>query len=107
MTTLSAPAATIERLTIPDVEVTGITDPTDCTVETCLDPDAVRAKDAAPETGWEVASWLDATTVSTHLITGVAAGTYGLWLRITGVEAGHLTGERVVLFAGVVKLTAE
>lgn len=103
-TRLRMPAATVERLTIPDIEVTGIADPTDCAVHTCLSTDATTDREPAPDTGWELAAWLDTTTISTHRITGLAADRYGLWVRITGVDDGHLTGETVILYAGSVEL---
>lgn len=90
-------AAGPERLAI-DVAVTGTTDPTALTVETCLDPAAATADGPAPVTGWQAATWDGPRTVVTHLITGTPAGTYGLWWRI---DRGD---EAPIVWAGTVTI---
>jgi hypothetical protein len=81
--------------------------PSDCAIHTALDPDSTRSRDTALATGWDLAAWTSTTTIATHLITGQDPGRYGLWLRITGVEGGHLTGEDIMLWVGTVGLTGD
>lgn len=82
---VTLPVGTIERLEVPDVVVGGYADPTSLTVETQLSAAAVTPSqgEALDPDGFEPAAWADASTIRTHLLTGVAEGTWGLWVRIT------------------------
>lgn len=91
-------AAGPERLAI-DVVVTGSADPTLLTVETCMSLTSSDEEDAAPSTGWQGASWRGPNTIITHLITGLTAGTYGLWWRLTRAD------EKYIVFAGPIPVS--
>lgn len=93
---LAIPQTSVERLLVP-VSITGV-DPQTTVVSTALSSTSTHPMAGAPTTGWQDASWLDDRNVLTHLI-DVAAGTYGLWLRVAYGD------ETAVLFAGRVVLT--
>ena len=94
--TLTLPVGTVERVEVPDVIVGGYPDPTSHTVETALSAAAVNlsAGDALDHDDFATAAWHDATTIRSHLLTGIAEGDYGMWVRIT------VQDELVVRFAG-------
>lgn len=92
---LAIPHTSVERLVVP-VTITGVTAQS-TVVSTALSSTATHPMAGAPTTGWQDASWLDDRNVLTHLI-DVAAGTYGLWLRVAyGDETAVLYVDRVVL----------
>ena len=94
---LVVPAASVERLAVK-AGVIGVPDPTALDVFTAFDAAADQHWSPAPTTGWQTAGWLNATTIRTHLISGQAAGTYGLWVKIAADdEAAVLWSGRVVL----------
>jgi hypothetical protein len=98
---LILPVGTVEKLEIPDVEIGGHPDPTSLPVETLLSAEASIPSqgDAIDLDGFIPAEWLDETTVQTALLSGVAAGDYGLWVKVIAND------ENIIRYAGRVIFT--
>jgi hypothetical protein len=98
---LVLPVGTVERLEIPDVQIGGHPDPTSLAVETLISADASIPSqgDAIDLGGFLPAEWLDETTVQTGLISGLTAGDYGLWVKVTAND------ENIIRYAGRVIFT--
>jgi hypothetical protein len=96
---LVLPAATVERLEIPDVTIDGHPDPTDLGVEWQLSADALTLPQASLVDPDEYlpGDWFDTSTIHTGLVNG-PAGSYGCWVRITAGD------ELIVRYAGRVEL---
>lgn len=75
------PSASVESLRIT-LASDGVADPTTLPVETCVSADAVLRYGPAPEDGWQAAGWTPDGKVATHVLSDLAPGEYGLWVRI-------------------------
>jgi hypothetical protein len=98
---LVLPAATDERLEIPDIRIDGYPDPTDLDVDWQLSDTATTLTEASllDPGDWSAGTWFDASTIRTGLIGPLPPGTYGAWVRI------HAGDETIVRWAGRVVLT--
>ena len=98
---LTLPVGTVERIEIVDVHIGGYPTPTGLDVETQLSAEARTPAlgDLLDLDEFEAATWADATTIRTPLVSGLEQGEYGLWARITAGD------EAIVRYSGVVVLT--